>query len=78
MRMSGRISHCETPARADHKKETSGNAGVCLPSPISKIRLLLEPGEVEILPFLRGRCDEAAITGQAWQVDGLDQRKSRE
>jgi hypothetical protein len=62
MRMRGRISHWETPARAAHKKDTSGNAGVCFP-PMSKIKLLLEPGEVAILPFLRGRCDEgAAIT----------------
>lgn len=68
MRISGRISHWETPALAAHKNDTSGNAGVFLPSPISNIRLLLEPEEAAILPFLRGRCDEGvggAIVVQA-------------
>lgn len=71
MRMSGRISHWETPALAAHKKETNGNAGVWFP-PISKIKLLFEPGEVATLPFLRGRCDEGvgAIAVQArWQLN---------
>lgn len=72
MRMSGSISHWETPALAAHKNDTSGNAGVFLPSPISNIKLLLEPEEAAILPFLRGRCDKGvggAIVEQArWQL----------
>lgn len=58
MRVRGKISHCETPARAAHRNETRGNAGVCFPSPISSIKLLLEPGAVGIFLFLRGRWEE--------------------
>jgi hypothetical protein len=58
MSVRGRISHCETPARAAHRNETRGNAGDCLPSPKSTIRLLFEPGEVAFFLFLRGRRDE--------------------
>jgi hypothetical protein len=58
MSVNGRISHCETPARAAHRNETRGNAGDCFPSPKSTMRLLFEPGAVGFFLFLRGRCDE--------------------
>jgi hypothetical protein len=58
MSVRGRISHCETPARAAHRNETRGNAGDCFPSPTSTIRLLFEPGAVGFFLFLRGRCEE--------------------
>lgn len=58
MSVRGRISHCETPARAAHRNETKGKAGDCFPSPRSTIRLLLEPGEIGVFLLLRGRCEE--------------------
>lgn len=69
MRVRGRISHCDTLARAAQRNETSGNAGDCLPSPASTIKLLFEPGAVGTFVFLRGRCEEG-VEAIARQIGG--------
>lgn len=59
MRMRGRLSHGDTPARAAQRKETKGNAGCDLLSPLSRMRLLFVPEwDAASLLFLRGRCEE--------------------
>lgn len=53
--IKGSTSHCETPARADQRKDTYGKAGEAFP-PASTMRELLEPAKDEgSFLFFRGR-----------------------